>query len=174
MVELKALSNQELAYLILLKIWWFLDNGGFSEGRLPRSAVIEAITRSKLLPDPKGKDIDVLRSTLDTDIEREVKQRGPDRYLERTERRWGADLAFLRNKEYLTILLKWLQVEYEKEMKKEHDLTTLQYEYWMFRLITQLLPIPAEAPTFRFDEIIRERDRRARKRLGSKKKQLVN
>ncbi|WKZ28696.1 MAG: hypothetical protein QY323_04125 [Patescibacteria group bacterium] len=146
---------------ILLALWRTLDAGGVSEGRSRHAAILEAITRGKLLPRCIP---DEGRAPLET-----ATQISPDTS-------YFAACAFkrppskLRKKELLAVLLAWLREHYQQE-RERHPAWRPVGEHVYLKTALRILPLPETVPLLPFEILMREHQRRRlrkyRKRLGA-------
>ena len=159
MPNVQDLTNKELAFMLLLKLWGWLDVGGVS-GRRQDALVIEILIRQHLLSGPR--DLDEWKQLDEEVFTEEARKRKPDTWLT-ADVSFSKPLSRFRNREYVAVLLRWLKDWYDREMERgeEHD-PYLHRKFFMS--LFHLLPVPVETPVLQYGELNWERSRRAHKR----------
>lgn len=140
----------EIVDAILLALWRMLDAGGISEDRSRRAAILEAITRGRLLPrsSPNNGQAPLEAAGHST----------PDStFFDGCA--FDKPPSKLRNREFLAVLLAWLRDYYQQEMDKNPAMRPVG-EYVYIKSTLRLLPLPDAVPLLSFEVLIRERTRR--------------
>jgi hypothetical protein len=162
MLKLENLTNEELAFLLLFKMWWMFDAGGISNDRGARATVVEAFTRGTLLPSPKP--FDEWRQHCHDDCIKEALRRAPDASIT-ANCDFTRRLNRFRNREFIAVLLRWLGDYYERAMQKPLLEQPSGENYW-FRPLVHLIPLPADTPLLGIEELYYERRRRDHRRFN--------
>lgn len=156
---LEKLSHTGLAFVLFIALGRLIDSAGASDGRSERGAIVEAVTRGRLLVRQMPK---VDWNRIDPESLEAARRKLPDpAYFSKCV--FDASPDRWTNRAFVALLVAWLSKHY-KEEQSNYGLSRPSAEGAFVDAVLHLLPLPEDVPLIPAPRLLREKTRRLRGR----------